>query len=158
MDCVEKARCPSWFVSERQKGDSSEVEPWARPDAREGRLWQRDQKRRQHFLPYKRTRRYYRPRALTARAIESLFRPGARSFGDDNAGARPQSGLFLNSKRCVSQSVCIREKNWRSGVINNIPSWEMRDPLIGRTFNSEFKSRNIQSNFSKAHHIYFIEN
>lgn len=25
------------------------------------------------------TRRYYRPRPLTVRAIESLFRPGARS-------------------------------------------------------------------------------
>jgi len=31
------------------------------------------------------SRRYYRPRALTVRAIESLFRPESRSLGDDNA-------------------------------------------------------------------------
>ena len=47
------------------------------------------------------SRRYYRPRILTVRAIESLLCPESRSFGDDNAELRPQSGLSFNVERYI---------------------------------------------------------
>lgn len=71
------------------------------------------------------SRRHYRPRALTVRAIESLFSswvPLAR-----RRWARPQSGLSLSAERYI-RLVRIWQKNCRSWVIDDVPA-ETCNPL-----------------------------
>lgn len=81
-----KECCPSWLLSERRGGGRMGTARCTRREIIAKGTW------RGVGIS---SRRYYRPRALTVRAIESLFRPGSRSLDDDNAE-------FAHNRDCPS--------------------------------------------------------
>lgn len=130
-----KKCCPSWLVSERREGGSPEVE-WARPRCTRREIMAKGTWRGVGIF----SRRYYRPRALTVRAIESLFHPASRSLGDDNtelahnrdypSARNDTSGLSIFGRKIAeTKLLMIRAKRdaipWKPKKFPN-SSWSIR--------------------------------
>lgn len=127
MDAEKKVLPFVELMSERRGGGSSEVE-WARPDAREGRLWQKGPWRGVDI-----SSRYYCPRALTVQ-LNLSFVLGLVRW---RRRARPQAELSLGTMH--HRLVCIRQINCRSWVIDDVQSRDTCDPLsIGEASPNSF--------------------